>query len=603
MSVPTPEATAAVVDPFGRDVARSATGLLAELNHPEGLAAADVQVARRLGALTGCVDEPVIVAAALAVRAVRQGSVCLDLGSRPLAELLGDHAWPVPHWREALLASPLVRAADADGVTPLVLDGDLLYLDRYWSEEGLLVRDLQDRVTSAPSPPAGLDAALDRYFPPVGDGDEAGDPDQRAAVEAAVRGWTAVVTGGPGTGKTTTIARLLGVLLDGEPDLRIALAAPTGRAAARLGEAVGEATARDGFPPGPAVERIAAVPTSTLHRLLGWLPGRNTFRHDRSNRLPYDVVVVDETSMVSLTLMARLLDAMRPQARLVLVGDADQLASVDAGAVLRDVVDGLRAPDGPVRTLTRTWRFGTRISALAHAIREGRSDDAVDLLTTPGDDEGDVIELVTVDALEPLLLRQAIALREAAVADEPGAALATLEQHRLLCAHREGMAGAGYWNRRVERRLAEVAGARLGEWYVGRPILVTENDYGLGLYNGDLGVVVPGTEGLTALVADGGQGRRLAVARLSQVRSAHAMTVHRSQGSQVDDVTVLLPEVGSRLLTRQLLYTAVTRARTRVRVVGDVAAVAAAIDENVPRASGLAKRLRPDVSRESPRHG
>src|SRR5690606_5303275 len=192
---------------FARDTARSAEGLLAEFNHPDGLSAADVHVARRLARLGGCDDEKVLVAAALAVRAVRQGSVCLDLASDRAQELLGEHAWEPAQWRAALLTSSLVREAADDAVTPLVLDGDRLYLDRYWGEEGQVVRDLQERRASAPEVPDGVGTLLDRYFP------DADDRDQRAAAEAACGGWTTVVTGGPGTGKTTTIARLLGVLL------------------------------------------------------------------------------------------------------------------------------------------------------------------------------------------------------------------------------------------------------------------------------------------------------------------------------------------------------------------------------------------------------
>lgn len=577
---------------FARDTARSAEGLLAELNHPDGLSAADVHVARRLARLGGCDDEKVLVAAALAVRAVRQGSVCLDLASDRAQELLGEHAWDAAQWRAALLASSLVREAADDAVTPLVLDGDRLYLDRYWGEEGQVVRDLQERRASAPEVPDGVGTLLDRYFP------DADDRDQRAAAEAACGGWTTVVTGGPGTGKTTTIARLLGVLLDADPGLRVALAAPTGRAAARMSEAIAAATARADFPDGPSQERIRALRASTLHRLLGWQPGRGTFRHGRANRLPYDVVVVDETSMVSLTLMARLLDAVRPHARLVLMGDADQLASVDAGAVLGDLVRGLESAGTTreVRTLTRSYRFGGRIATLSAAIRDGQQEEAVRLLTEPVEGVPEVELLTDPEAAEALLLGHALALREAALEGDAVRALALLGQHRLLCAHREGPYGAGHWNRRVERALAEQRHryARVGTWYVGRPVIVTENDYGLGLFNGDLGVVVSTDDGAGMSVvmdaADPG-GVRFAVGRLPEVRSAHAMTVHRSQGSQVEEVTVLLPDSDSPLLTRQLLYTAVTRAKARVRVVGSPDAVRTAVGRDVQRASGLAERL------------
>ncbi len=608
-------------DPFGRDVARSATGLLARLNvegsetdeGPVTIGAADVHVARRLATLGGCDDEAVLAAVALTVRATRLGSVCLDLGT--LTSLAEDGVdWPTrEQWPERLLASGLVRDALADGRgTPLVLADDRLYLDRYWRQEGFLVDDVRQRLATAPEPPDGLGAALETYFPAEDAEDDLAD--QRAAARAACEGWLTVVTGGPGTGKTTTIARLLGVLLQGDPTLRIALAAPTGRAAARMGEAIADATARPDFPPEHR-SRIAGLQARTLHRLLGWLPGRRSFRHDATNKLPYDVVVVDESSMVSLTLMSQLLAAVRPQARIVLVGDADQLASVDAGAVLGDLVQGLETIGSPqVRRLERSRRFGARIKELAEAIRDGDGDAAVAALTRshgpdapdqsdrldPSDGEGHVT-LIGPDAVDDIVTTHAIALRDAATGEEPARALALLDRHRLLCAHREGPYGAAYWNRRVERALAEREHrpGGLGPWYAGRPVLVTANDYGLALYNGDVGVVVPVEGGgagwpsqLAAWIASGtGSAREHAVARLSEVQSAHAMTVHRSQGSQVEEVTVLLPDGDSALLTRELFYTAVTRAERLVRVVGDEAAVRAAVGRRALRASGLAQRL------------
>ncbi|MFV0426555.1 MAG: exodeoxyribonuclease V subunit alpha [Beutenbergiaceae bacterium] len=576
-------------DPIpSRDVAQGATGRLAELNLSGLLTAADVHVAVRLARLGECEDVDVLTAVALAVRAVRHGSVCFDL--ERAADVLPDQPWPTAtSWTKVLLDSSLVRQPGSDEVTPLVLDGTLLYLDRYWLEEGQVCEDLMRREQQQPPGVANLEQMLDQYFP---------DPsyaDQRRAAQAACQRWTSVITGGPGTGKTTTIARLLGALLTNDPHLRIALAAPTGRAAARLAQAIRQATDHPTFPP-EYVTRLADLPATTLHRLLGWNPlGGNRFRHDRSNRLPYDVIVVDETSMVSLTLMARLIEAIRPHTRLVLVGDADQLASVDAGAVLGDLVAGLGGADADqVSELGPSRRFGPDINAFAQAIREGDPDGALEVLH-----DSDAVQLIDLADLESVVLEHAVRLRELASSGDVEATLRALDQHRLLCAHREGPFGAGSWNRTVERLLAErehrLAG--LGTWYVGRPIIVTTNDYGLRLFNGDTAVVMPDPHrpgALAAIVDDGeyANGRRIAVARLSGVRSAHAMTVHRSQGSQVDQVSVLLPESDSRLLTRQMLYTAVTRATTTVRIVGSQEAVRAAIAVNAQRASGLSARLR-----------
>ena len=583
-----------IEDPRERRAASTATGTLRELNLAGVLDAADVHVAQRLGRLGKEEDERVLLAVALAVRALRSGSVCLELDD---VAAIAPGAWPEPGpWREALAASPLVGTA-------LRLEGRALYLDRYWQEESQVVDDLHGRA-AAPAPvvdPARLAEALDDYF---------ADPDyvdQRRAAETACRQWTTVVTGGPGTGKTTTIARLLGVLLaerDDDRPLRVALAAPTGKAAARMAQAVREATehagfpGRDGLPDDPAYQRVVAIrgiSASTLHRLLGWLPDNRTrFRHHRGNRLPHDVVIVDETSMVSLTMMARLLEAMRPEARLVLVGDADQLASVDAGAVLKDLVDGYG--DGarsPVSRLGPTRRYGARIGALAEAIQAGEVESVLEELRRGGDE----VAWTDAEELPHLLGERAVALHAAADRADRVGALRRLDDHRLLCAHREGPYGVATWNRTVERLLMEGTGQEwLDRWYVGQPLIVNANDYGLDLWNGDTGVVCrdPDEPGrLVAVIGDGRSpaGKTLATTRLADVSTAHAMTVHRSQGSQFDEVTVLLPEPGSRILTRELLYTAVTRARSKVRIVGSEESVRAAVTRQAQRATGLAGRL------------
>ncbi len=293
--------------------------------------------------------------------------------------------------------------------------------------------------------------------------------------------------------------------------------------------------------------------------------------------------------MVSLTMMARLLEAVRPDARLILVGDPDQLASVEAGAVLADLVDGL--DDSKVAALKTSHRFGESIGALASAIRVGDADHAIEVLQ----EGGDHIEWIDTDApsehLRKLLVPHAVELRKSAILGDRAAGLATLDEHRLLCAHRRGPYGVRYWNHQVERWLAEETGEPIwSAWYAGRPVLVTANDYGLGLYNGDTGVTVVRDGVLRAVIA-GTEQLEFATSRLADVETMHAMTIHKSQGSQADEVTVLLPPEDSRLLTRELLYTAVTRAKERIRVVGAEPALRAAIDRRAVRASGLARRL------------
>ena len=290
--------------------------------------------------------------------------------------------------------------------------------------------------------------------------------------------------------------------------------------------------------------RLGELQAMTLHRLLGSRPDSSSrFRHDRGNRLPHDVIVVDETSMVSLTMMARLLEAVRPDARLILVGDADQLASVEAGAVLADLVDGLSARDDMrVAALRTSHRFGEAIGLLADAIRVGDADRALELLRS-GDEHIEFIEdddPTDADAINPVAA--ALRLREAALFGAADVALATLDEHRLLCAHREGPFGVRHWNRQVEKWLSEETGLPpWSEWYSGRPLLVTANDYGLRIYNGDTGVVVAGPTGLRAVIAGASGPLDFATSRLSDVETMHAMTIHKSQGSQADAVTVLLP--------------------------------------------------------------
>ena len=540
----------------------------------------DVHVAQRLCALSDESDARVELAVALLVAALRNGSVCVDLTQiqqRHSADDSVDLPWPEPaQWLHA------VRTSSLAGSPPVLrfLD-DLLYLDRYWLEEQQVCGDMTTRL-AAPRP-AGPLPDLARLFP-------ADYTEQRLAAEAAVAQQLTILTGGPGTGKTTTVARLLAALaeqadLAARPPLRMALAAPTGKAAARLQEAVAAEVSR--LSPLDR-DRLAGLRATTLHRLLGSRPDTSSrFRHHRDNRLPHDVIVVDETSMVSLTMMARLLEAVRPDARLLLVGDPDQLASVDAGAVLADLVDGLG--EAGVVELTTGHRFGQSIGALANAVRVGDEDAAVELLRAGGDAVAWFDTDDPVGTLRGPLVERATQLRQAALLGDAGAARAILEGHRLLCAHRHGPFGVAVWNRRVEGWLADTTGQPMwAPWYPGRPVLVTANDYGLGVYNGDAGVVVSSAHGLRAHIGSA----HFAPSRLGQVETMFAMTIHKSQGSQADEITVLMPPPESRLLTRELFYTAITRAKNRVCVVGPEAAVRAAIRQRAMRASGLARRLR-----------
>lgn len=650
-----------------------ATGLLATFNVAGVIDAADVHVATRLGRLTGERDESVLLAVSLAVRGARSGSVCVTLedavalataeqreraadgaatgaagvpddGAGPGAPDVPALPWPDPAaWRAAIERSPTVAVGpDGDPARPVRWVDGRLYLDRYWRDEQVVRTEVDARLHADPFPvdPGALRDAVERLLHDLPAREDLPHRDlsrQRLAAATAALSPVTVLTGGPGTGKTTTVARLLAVLRTVvSPDLRVAVAAPTGKAAARLTEALHEAAAHLGPADAAMLLRLEAT---TLHRLLGWLPGSSTrFRHDRTRRLPHDVVVVDETSMVSLTLMARLLEALRPQARLVLVGDPDQLASVEAGAVLGDLVarppvadalpgrlaavvpeDVPRTPgdldalrNGVVR-LTERFRFGDVLGALADAIVAGDADAVVARLSA-GDDAVEWVrtgERPTDDDVAGVradVVATGVELVAAAAAADPARALRALGGHRLLLAHREGPAGVAGWADRIEtwvRAAAAAQGVELGgAWPLGLPLVVTANDRDTGLYNGDTGVVVaerpvtaprgaPGgavvddDPGRVVAFGDPDRPRLVRPHRLPAVQPVHAMTVHRAQGSQFGRVSVVLPAATSPLLTRELLYTAVTRARTHVRVVGSEEAVRAAVARPVRRASGL----------------
>ncbi len=601
-------------------VARRGKGVVRAFNEGRVLGVADVHVALRLAQLAGEQSEHAVLAAALAVRAVRSGSVCLrldelrEIGVDPAVPFedgvdveaeLAALPWPDPaELRAALRVSPLVVGGQAGPLRPLRLvdstAGPLLYLEKYHRQEQTVRTVLDARADDRPDvDPDVLRTGLTELF------GEAAPDRQRVAVAVAALHRTAVIAGGPGTGKTYTVAKVLAMLrrLHGD-GLRIGLAAPTGKAAARLQESVRAEGAASGLP---------ELSAATLHRLLGW--GHRGPKYHARNHLPYDVIVVDETSMVSLTMMCRLLEALRPQTRLILVGDPNQLASVDAGAVLADLVErpfaGAAASQletvvgadldaetwtdgerdrlrGGIVHLTRNRRSTSEIGALADAVRDGDADRVIDVLHAGGQS----IEFLAPTDLEPLrrqVVANAAAVTAAAEAGDAAAALEAAEEHRLLCAHRDGPAGVSWWERETLEWIGAAIGHRLDPdgWYPGRPLMVTANDYDARIYNGDTGVVVRDGGEPTAVFGRGGEPLRLHPSRLSSVQSVYAMTIHRSQGSQYGTVSVILPDERSSLLTRELLYTAVTRAKATVRIVGTEASVRAAVGRRVLRASGL----------------
>jgi exodeoxyribonuclease V alpha subunit len=548
---------------FDRRRAVSATGLLGAFNEADVLSAADVHVALRLSELVGEPSEAVRLAVALAVRAPRQGHVFVDLATiRDTATVDGDDPvdlsdlpWPAPaEWSAVVAGSRLVAVGEDDPARdqPLRLIGTRLYLDRYWLQERSVAAEL-----------LGL----------------------------AASGRLSVIAGGPGTGKTTQVAHIVAELIETATDRRsplVALAAPTGKAAARLQEAVRQEAARMSVQESTRA-LLAGLSASTVHRLLRRRPDSNSrFAHDRANRLPHDVVIVDEASMVSLWMMARLTEAIRPDARLILVGDPGQLSSIEAGVVLGDIV----ASGQPgIEVLEKEYRYGGAIARLARAIRDGDGDRAIAVLSEGSEDVrwlASDAQQADLGAVQARALEAARSVMAAAQGGDAEGALSALGAFRLLCPHRRGPYGALPWNSRIQGWL-ELEDVEQRD-YVGRPLLVTQNDYELGLYNGDTGVIVRGEDGRGVAAFERG---RFSPLRLGAVETVYAMTIHKSQGSQFESVAVLLPDESSRLLTRELLYTAVTRARRELTLLATEETVRRAIERPVARASGLRERLRP----------
>jgi len=589
-----------------------------------------------------------------------------------LKEALAEWPADASMLRAAWSARPVLQVdpSDHSGSSPLVLCGDLLYLRRYWRYESrvaLQIRSRTRRVDSTENLSAAVDAVaarnlLDQLFPPQ-------VPPrtdwQKVACALALRGRLTLITGGPGTGKTYTAARLLVLLQalhNGPQPLRVALAAPTGKAAARLRQSIDIALQdlRQQLGASLPLDGWAAqlAPARTLHSLLGGRPGTRRFRHDAANPLEVDVLFVDEASMVHLEMMASLLEAMPVGARVVLLGDKDQLASVEAGAVMGDLCEGgdamavkdameaTRAPTG-YRPDTAQWvhdvagqslpdavlgdgadlaqqtvvlresrRFAGPIGQLALAVNRGDGAAAIDLLRSSPDGAVSLIEARDAGVIPPVTIGgrpgapggyraylETLGQRPVDAAGFDGWAKAVLRKFdgfRVLCAVREGPWGVAGLNEAIERALAEQGLLqRRAEWYEGRPVMVTRNDASLGVFNGDIGIVLrsPAAEGsLRCYFLDGEELRSVSVGRLADVVTAFAMTVHKSQGSEFDHVLLVFPDEDVPVLTRELVYTGITRARHAFTMVTRHAgSLAAAASRQTRRVSGLRTMLDRDT--------
>lgn len=633
-------------------------------------------------------DPLVLLAAALTSHQLGHGHVCLDLFETLKAP---DFALSLPpegdeqggllllpsqlletldgaHWCKALASSALVAlaadASDAAQQRPLVLSGKRLYLRRYWAYERRIDAALRTRLAQGETPPDDLPQRLDELFGPAGAG--AVIDWQKLACALATRGAFSIITGGPGTGKTTTVVRLLALLqapaVEAGQPLRIRLAAPTGKAAARLTESISQQV--QSLKVAEAVREKIPCDVTTVHRLLGSRPGTRHFRHHAGNRLPLDVLVVDEASMIDLEMMANLLDALPAHARLVLLGDKDQLASVEAGAVLGDLCRDAEA--GWYNPQTRQWlesvsaeslrdsglqedrdgshplaqqlvmlrhsrRFGegSGIGQLARRVNQQLPEEARQLLAAGHYD--DVFSLPLKGEhdhkLERLLLeghgdgpqgyrhylnvlRQqrpsaGRPLEHPDWVDWARDVLQAFDTFQLLCAVRKGPWGVEGLNLRITEALLK---ARLIEhdqqWYEGRPVLMTRNDYGLGLMNGDIGIALklPEREGpdagkpvlRVAFPRNDGQGgvRFVLPSRLNDVETVYAMTVHKSQGSEFAHTALILPDALNPVLTKELIYTGITRAKHWFTLIEPrVGVFEEAVQRKVKRLSGLMLEL------------
>ncbi|HNC19167.1 MAG TPA: exodeoxyribonuclease V subunit alpha [Accumulibacter sp.] len=584
---------------------------------------------------------PVLAAAGrLASLATQAGHVCASLSE--LRPLFPGHS--LAELSERLLASRQVTTAPAaaDGdVRPLLIDGQgRLYLYRYFAYERRLADHLRRRLRAAPTPPdAGVRERLGRLFAKSrAHGDQSVDW-QKLAVALAWRNRLTIVSGGPGTGKTRTVALLLACLLDEQPELRIALAAPTGKAAARMLEALRKVA--DDLP--PALQQRLPRESYTLHRLLGATGETERFRHHADHPLPIDTLVVDEASMLDLALACRLFDAIPEPARVILLGDKDQLAAVEAGAVFAELsadptlspwciadlaqLTGTPAsaivPPAPLQNspltdcvlwLTESHRFASDsgIGRLAAEINAGNGAAACDWLANAGDPSLTWLDDAASTAGGPLPERVVQAINAAyegyfvGIVDAlaRGSAIgpeifALFDRFRVLCALRDGTRGVVAVNRLLERhlrrRLGESANTDRSPWYPGRPVMVLRNDYLLRVFNGDVGLCLPDDDGELSVCfpEKDGQLRRIAALRLPEHETAFAITVHKSQGSEFASLLLLLPEDGrgNRLLNRELLYTGVTRAAKQVTLVASRQVLIEACAQRSQRHSGLLTRL------------
>ncbi|MCW8881144.1 MAG: exodeoxyribonuclease V subunit alpha [Sedimenticola sp.] len=599
---------------------KSLQGMLQNLRAQGLFSDLDIYFALLMGRLSGDENRELVLAAALASRASGQGDVCLLL-SEMSEQLLGEAGEglvirlpSLTAWKEKLLQSRVIGGPGQR--RPLILDqADRLYLQRYWDyEQQLAARFLELSHTMMPVVDiARLQQNLAQLFPDQADSTTNW---QKAAAAVTVMKRLTVITGGPGTGKTSTVVRIMALLQQqtGEVPLSIALAAPTGKAAARLQDSVSQAIKQLNLD----AALVEKIPTQamTLHRLLGSRRNSIYFRHDHDNPLPYDLLIIDEASMVDVALMAKLIDAIPSQGRLILLGDRNQLASVEAGSVLGDLcsegqgftasfraqlslVTGVPLPDQPesfnpladsIVELTHSYRFGhlSGIGLLASAVNQGDAEGSLALLADEGLSD---IQLLARDA-DPVAVAVA-GYRPYLQLCKQGASLNDIfkafDEFRVLCTLRTGEQGVSGLNQAIYQSLVKarlVSGS--DSRYTGRPLLITQNDHDLKLYNGDIGILLDNEVGQKTVYFPTSDGfRAVSPARLPAHETAFAMTVHKSQGSEFNRVLLILPDRESPLLSRELIYTGLTRSRSELMIFDQGELLGMALKQRIRRASGL----------------
>ncbi|MGH1461544.1 MAG: exodeoxyribonuclease V subunit alpha [Neptuniibacter sp.] len=579
----------------------------------------------------GRLPDSVMLLSALVSHELASGNVCLPLdylmnpeGHWPLemATIIQQYDWHSLVCYEQVLGNGEV-------ITPLVLDQQRVYLYRYWQYELYVASQVQQRARKSEVDATILKRSLAELFPVQGF--ESDIDWQKVAAAIAVQKNFAVISGGPGTGKTTTVIKLLALylqqLIASGKKAQIRLAAPTGKAAARLSESISSAKSRLNLD--PALSELIPTEATTLHRLLGVIPNSIRFRHDQDNPLHLDMLILDEASMVDLPMMSRLLSAMPCHARLILLGDRDQLASVEAGSVLGDICSwqgeleysqpqvlslkdlGCIPTDFPVtasdyRTnafsdslclLRKSYRFDEKsgIGYLARAVNQGDSEQFSSVVNQ-GFNDLDVITL-NRDTYEQMIQRvvnvYSALFRDVFNGAEPKTLLKNLSEFQLLCALREGPYGVTGINQRVREGIQSRGLIKADTiWYQGRPVMITQNDAALNLFNGDIGITLVDSSGrLKVWFEQNGEFRSVLPSRLPEHETVYAMTIHKSQGSEFTDVVLILPSNDVPVLSRELLYTAITRAKTRLELYASRKVLDLAIVRKTERAGGLVGRL------------